>query len=148
MQFPPPGVPDFHPPNESHQYLLDMMRAALPAPDVDTPEAFAERDRRAMAEIAALGPQGLSELMIATTSVVAGATALDCLRLALVHLNDVKLFRQLSRQSKSMQRESRAQRAMLLRLQTARTKQQARAVPRVTTSRRRSPKRSDDRTAP
>jgi len=109
---------------------LRSLRATLPPPLTDTPEAWARRDRVALAEVAALAPANLAEADLATQYVITLAHGEYCLRLAAQHAADPKLAGKLRAQSASMGREARSTHRLLLKVQAVRRKRQADPVTR------------------
>jgi len=103
----------------------EILRATLPPPLVDTPEAWARRDRVALAAVAALVPGNPAEAKLAARHVAEGEHADDCLRLAAQHAADLKQAAQLRAQAASMSREARGCLSSLLRLQAVRKKREA-----------------------
>src|SRR5208337_1903423 len=93
---------------------LRILRATLPRPLADTPEARARRDRVALAEVVSLAPANLVEAGLAAHGVVAAAHAADCLRQAAQHAADPKCVAHLRAQAASMGREARSYHALLL----------------------------------
>ncbi len=123
QDFPPD--PDLNLPFEIYYEVVRILRATLPPPVPDTPEACACRDRAAVAQVAALVPANAEEANLGAHYVAAGAQAMDCLREIRAHTGDFAKVRQLTAQSVSMMREARGYRSLLLRVQAARAKREA-----------------------
>ncbi len=123
----PPRQPD--PADQRQRDILDevsrILRDALPRPLADTPEAWARRDRVALAEVVCLAPASLAEAGLAAHGVAAAAHAADCLRQAAQHAADPKRAGQLRAQAASMGREARSYHSMLLKVQAVRRKRDA-----------------------
>jgi hypothetical protein len=105
--------------------LARTLRAMLPPPDDDTPEAWTERDRVAIAKAGGMIPGNPEEADLAARSIACGAHADDCLRRAAENLGDLDRTGKLRAQAASMGREARSYRAMLLRVQAARRNREA-----------------------
>lgn len=108
-----------------YNYLLQTLRTTLPPPPDDTPEARAERDNCALAQIASLNPATYIEVDLALQIVLLLANAKDCLRWA----DDPSLSASMSlkchAQSAAMRRESQSTLKFLLREQKRREKAQS-----------------------
>ncbi len=104
---------------------LNTLRATLPPPAIDTPENRDARDVTAMAELAALRPADLVELMVATQIVLAEAHAAACLRLAARPGVDFNIARRNRALAASFSRCSQDERRFLLRRQAARAQPKA-----------------------
>jgi hypothetical protein len=104
---------------------VEILRSMLPAPLTDTPEAWARRDRVAIAKVAALVPANAAEGDLAAHHVVLMAQAADALRQVLQHADDFKRAAQCRAQAASAGREARGHLGALLRTQAARRKYEA-----------------------
>lgn len=124
---PPPDKPDLslQLPRDTYCQAIHELQSILPAPTEDTPEAYACRDRAAMAEIASLLPANANEVNIAVRCVAAHAQAMDNIRLARKYFDDTKQIMQCNAQSASMMRQANAARSLLMRVQTERRKREA-----------------------
>ena len=112
-------------PRDMFHYVIRTCCASLPAPVPDTPEDRVRRDNAAMARIAAMLPANADEASIAAQCVAADAEALECLRRAREYAGNTTRALKFSAQAASMMRQSRASRALLLRVQAQREKREA-----------------------
>jgi len=103
----------------------ETLRAMLPPPLTDTPEAWTRRNRVAMARVAALVPASCVEADLAALAVAAAAHAKDCLRQASECEDDRKESGKLRAQAASMGREARGYLGKLDRMQVVRLKREA-----------------------
>src|SRR5579883_1272710 len=103
------------------QHLWRTLQAALPAAG-DTAEDRLRRDRAAVARMACLAPINADEAAIAAQYIAADAQAMDCLRLAQQHADDVAQVLKCTALAIRMFREARASRTLLERLQAPRSK--------------------------
>jgi hypothetical protein len=127
---PPPPTPNRPEPGveltrEVYRQAIITLRAGLPAPAEDTPEAWLARDRIAIAKVASLVPGNPVEVDLAANHVAAIAQSQECNRLVALHAGDLKTANQLRAQSASMGREARGYANTLLRLQAVRAKREA-----------------------
>jgi hypothetical protein len=102
------------------RHAAHLLRRALPRPVDDAPEAWALRDRVALAAVASLVPASAAELQLAVNHVAANAHASDCMDEVAGQAHDPKRADQLRSQSAKMGREARGFVNTLLRLQAAR----------------------------
>lgn len=102
--------------------IVLVLRAGLPPPVLDEPEAWAQRDRVAMDGVGSLRPENAVEARLAAEFVVADACAMDWLRQARVHRGEMKVSQRFTGQAMRMMRESKSVLNLLLRLQAARRK--------------------------
>jgi hypothetical protein len=109
---------------------VEILRAMLPAPLTDTPEAWTRRDRVAIAKVAAMVPADPEEGDLAAYHVALMAQVGDALRQVLQHADDVKRAAQLRAQAACSGREARGYLSTLLRMQAARRKHEATDVDR------------------
>jgi hypothetical protein len=105
--------------------VVMMLRSVLPLPPIDTPEAWASRDRLAVARVTGLAPATIEETDIASMYVAALAHAVECLRLTVQRGADPAFVARQRAQYASMGREARGYRTLLTRLQAARRKDAA-----------------------
>ena len=122
---PHPQDPDLQLQRDIHRVAAEILRAMLPPPLTDTPEAWDLRNRAALAEVASLIPGNPAEARLAARQVAAGAHADDCMRQVAWHRADPKRADQLRAQAAKMGREARGYAATLLRLQAVRKKRDA-----------------------
>jgi len=122
---PPP--PD--PTPQRHRDILDraltILRATLPPPIENTPEAWEARDRVALGIVGALRPANVAEADLAALHVAFSDHAGDCLRRAAQHAADPQRARTLLALAASMGREARGNLNALTRLQAVRKKREA-----------------------
>jgi hypothetical protein len=102
--------------------IVMTLNETLPPPSVDTPEAWALRNRLAVARVNALAPATIEESDVAAHYIACQAHASDCLRLSAQRGADAKSVAQQRAQQASMGREVRGYRGLLTRLQAARCK--------------------------
>ena len=107
-------------PRDAFAEIILVLRGTLPPPAVDKPQAWARRDRAAMASVAALQPVTAAEGRLAAQFVAADAYGAECLRVAHVKRREPELARRCAAQAISMMRESKSALRMLLRLQAER----------------------------
>jgi hypothetical protein len=123
----PDDQPD--PARERQQEILrhaaEALHAMLPAPQENTPEGWAERDRLALAIVTSLLPTNLVEADLAAHHVAATAHAGECLRQAAQHRADPQFAGVLCAQAATFGREARSYQALLLRVQAVRRKRHA-----------------------
>ena len=119
--------PSATPPNASDQLfraiyyqITHTLRGQLPDPATNTPEALALRDFAAIAHVASLQPVSAEEANVAALCVACDAQALQSLREAREHPDDIDVRMQCVAQSASMMRQAKSWRLYLLRLQTGR----------------------------
>jgi hypothetical protein len=110
---------------EIYHQAIGTLRGTLPPPLTDTPEAWADRDRTAIAMVAALAPANAAEASLAAWHVATMAHAGECLREAVRHAADPKRAAESRTQAANMGREARGGLDSLLRLQTARQNREA-----------------------
>jgi hypothetical protein len=122
---PPPADPDLRLQREIHLVAAETLRASLPPPIDDTPEARARYARVAMATVAAMVPGNPMEADLAACHVAAVAHFKDCLRQASEHVTDLKQAKQLRAQAASMGREARGFLGKFERMQAVRQKREA-----------------------
>src|SRR5271165_2340819 len=103
-----------------HYCAVDTLRGALPPPLEDTPEAWARRDRVALANVVALVPCNPVEARLAALHVATAEYAALCLCEVPLYADDPKRKAQLMAQSASMGREARGYSNTLVRLQRMR----------------------------
>lgn len=111
-----------------YEHLLQTIRMALPPPPDDTPEAWADRDSRALADIASLNPANYVEVTFALHIVVLSAYADDCFRLAQDPSLSTSMSVKWHAQGDAMVRQSQSTLKQLLREQKRR--QKAKPVPK------------------
>ena len=111
-------------PRDLYFQVVHELRNALPPPISDSPEDAIRRDNAMIAQVAALRPANAEEVLLAAQCIAASAQALDCLRLARLHRDDVPHVLKCTAQAASMMRQSRGALAHLHRLQAARNKRQ------------------------
>ena len=80
---------------------VEILRSMLPGPLTDTPEAWARRDRVAIAKVAAMVPANPAEGELAAHHVALMAQAADALRQVLQHADDVQRAAQVRAQAAS-----------------------------------------------
>jgi hypothetical protein len=102
--------------------LVHTLRETLAPPVTDSQEDLIRRDSAAIAHVAALLPANADEADLAAKYVAAGSRAMECFRLARKYHASPQLMVKFTAQAASMLRESRAARAMLVRLQAERQK--------------------------
>jgi hypothetical protein len=107
-------------PKDLYYQVVHALRDALPPPITDSPEDHARRDNAIIAQVAALRPTNADEVILAAQCIAANAQALDCLRLARLHPNDIAHVLKCTAQCASMMRQSRGALTHLHRLQAAR----------------------------
>jgi hypothetical protein len=107
------------------RHAAEALREMLPAPQENTPEGWAERDRLALAIVASLLPATLVEADLAAHHVAATAHACECLRQAAHHRANPQLAGVLRAQAATFGREARSYQSMLLRVQAVRRKRHA-----------------------
>ena len=105
-------------------------RSSLPPPPVDTPEAFAIRERVAIGEVAAMLPVNAYEASLAARAVAAGCQVDAALCELAQYDGDSKVAMQLRAQAASMGREARGFGGLLMRVQAARHKREAKDLTR------------------
>ena len=104
---------------------VESLRDALPPPRGDTPEAWARRNRVALAKVLSMVPANPVEADLAASHVIAMAWAREYTRRAGLQPDDLGLTRQLDAQAASRGREARGFIARLESLQAARRKREA-----------------------
>ena len=109
-------------PQDVFAEIIRVLRAGLPPPVFDEPEAWAQRDQVAMDGVGSLRPGNAVEARLAAEFVTADACALDWLRQAQVHRGDFKVSQRFTAQAMRMMRESKGALNLLLRLQASRRK--------------------------
>jgi hypothetical protein len=112
-------------PRDMFHQVIHTCCGSLPAPVTNSPEDRVRRDNAAMARIACMLPANADEANIAAQCVAADAEALECLRQAREYAPDENRALRFSAQSASMMRQSRAARALLMRVQAQREKREA-----------------------
>jgi len=108
-----------------HYCAVDTLRGNLPEPLDDTPEAWALRDRVALAKVTALFPANSAEADLAALHVAAIAYASHTLRRVPQYADDPKREAQLIAQAASFGREARGYANTLYRMQRVRQKREA-----------------------
>lgn len=116
---------DYQLPRHLYFQVLHTLRLALPPPATDAPEHLIDRDRAAIAQVAAMLPANGEEAMLAAQVVAANAQALDCLRLVREHAADTVLVLKCTAQASAMMRQANVTRSLLLRIQARRQKHEA-----------------------
>ncbi len=111
-------------PRDAYAHLIVTLRATLPPTD-DTPQALANRDHAAIAQVAALCPVNAAEAALAGQYVAANAQAMDCLRLARDPDIAPEWALRCTAQAASMMRQAQGAMRLLLRAQATRTKLEA-----------------------
>jgi hypothetical protein len=101
--------------------LIDL----LPPPLDDRPEVLRDRNRAAIAKVAALLPVNANEADLAAQCIAARAQAEDILRLLRQHAGDIELTMRLNAQYGSMVRTSLSVLGKLTRMQAVRQKREA-----------------------
>jgi hypothetical protein len=124
-QFTPQADLTLQLPRDMFHQVVHTCCGSLPAPLTNAPEDRIRRDNAAMARIACMLPANADEANIAAQCVAADAEALECLRQAREHAPNEQLALKFSAQSASMMRQSRAARALLIRVQAQRAKREA-----------------------
>ncbi|MGA3398742.1 MAG: hypothetical protein ABSC95_05945 [Acetobacteraceae bacterium] len=126
-QSPPPHQPDpaIQLQLDIHYRAVDTLRGILPPPLDDTPEAWAMRDRLAVADVASLLPANPVEARLAALHVAAAAYDAHCLRRVPQYMDDPRREAQLMAQAASFGREARGHLNALLRAQAVRKKREA-----------------------
>ena len=107
-------------PAEAFQELMRVLRLSLPAPDKDTPAAWALRDRVAIRAVRALLPENAAEGRMAAQVVAADSWASDCMRLAEENWREPTIAKQCRAQAMGMMREAKSATRTLLQMQAAR----------------------------
>jgi len=107
-------------PKDLYYQVVHALRDALPPPITDSPEDRTRRDNAIIAQVAALRPTNADEVILAAQCIAASAQALDCLRLARLHPDDIAHVLKCTAQCASMMRQSRGALTHLQRLQAAR----------------------------
>jgi hypothetical protein len=126
MDQPPPpqqADPALQLQRDLHYQVAHTLRATLPPPLANTQEALDRRDRAAIALVASLCPANADEATIAAQYVAANAHAMDCMRLMRRNAG-YPAAAKLEAQARSMMREARGARSLLLRVQAARHKRE------------------------
>jgi len=100
--------------------MIRDLSLSLPDPVEDTPDARADRDHAAIAEVTALAPADAGELRIAIRCVTADAWTHAFLRLLNTHADDIPALLRLSAQAAAVGRVANANRALLQRVQAER----------------------------
>ena len=103
-----------------YHHVAHTLRRSLPPPPEATPESSVQRDRAAIALVASLAPANADEVVIAAQYVAANAHAMQCLSDLCAQAADPVRAAQLNAQARSMMREARGARSLLLRMQAAR----------------------------
>ena len=134
MDTAPQPEPAHQLPRDLYYQVVHELRHALPPPITDSPEDAIRRDNAMIAQIAALRPGNADEVILAAQCIAASAQALDCLRLARLHRNDVPHVLKCTAQAASMMRQSRGALAHLHRLQAQRKRRQAEPAGEQTTA--------------
>jgi hypothetical protein len=112
-------------PKHTFWQAIQDLRASLPAPADNTPEALAHRDNAAIANVASMLPANASEVTLATQFVLASAHAGDCMRLAMLHPASIAEGLHCRALSVSMMRQAQSARRLLMRVQAERHKREA-----------------------
>ena len=107
-------------PKDLYYLAVHALRDALPPPVTDSLEDRTRRDNAIVAQVAALLPTNADEVILAAQCIAANAQALDCLRLARLHRDDIAHVLKCTAQCASMMRQSRGALTHLHRLQAAR----------------------------
>ena len=110
---------------EMYYQLVHTLCGMLPAPADHSRAEHARRYRVAIGQVAAVAPANADEADIAAHYVAAGAHASDCLVLAVYNENYPRAATKLKAQAASMMREARGYRSLLMRVQAARHKREA-----------------------
>ena len=105
---------------DSYRHLVLTLRAALPTPVPNTPEALSRRDHAAIAEVASLRPANPAEAALAAQYVAANAQAMDTLGRARSAGTDHDLARKCAARAIDMMRQAEGAIQLLLRVQAAR----------------------------
>jgi hypothetical protein len=113
-----------------YPHAITTLRQILPRPIPDTPEAWAHRDRIALAAFSALAPANHAEASMAVLQIATVAQAGECLRLAAEHAAEPKIAARLHRQTEMMEREAHRSLKFLRTVQKARAKREADPVTR------------------
>ncbi len=106
--------------------MSDNLCATLPPPVIDTAEKREIRNLSAMAAVAALRPADAFEARLAAGAVACNACAMDCLRLAAQHRDDLAKTLRCRAQAGAMMRQEKRALRVLAKMQAAR---KAAAVP-------------------
>jgi len=122
---PSPSDPARELQRDVYYQAVEILRSMLPGPLTDTPEAWARRDRVAIAKVAAMVPANPAEGELAAHHVALMAQAADALRQVLQHADDLQRAAQCRAQAASAGREARGCLGALLRAQAARRKYEA-----------------------
>ena len=104
---PPPRNPEHQLQDDIRLQVTEALRGMLPPPIVDTDEAWARRDRTALAVVHSLNPASPVEVVLATHHVAALAHAAECLNQLGQVIADPKVAAKLRAQHASMGREAR-----------------------------------------
>jgi hypothetical protein len=107
---------------EMYYKIVHSLNLGLPPPVDGTPEALDRRVRDAIAHVSCLKPLNQDEADTAARVVAASAHAMDCLRLAVRHADDLKEAGKLRAQAASMMRQANGARSLLMRVQAERRK--------------------------
>jgi hypothetical protein len=110
-------------PRDVYHQVIHTLRAAL-LPVTDAPEDLVHRDNAAIAMVASLLPANADEANLAAQYAAASAHAIECLRRAQDHRANLTIFLKCEAQADRMQRQARAFRALLLRVQAERRKRE------------------------
>ncbi len=112
-------------PRDMYYQLVHDLCGSLPTPLTDSPEDLLRRNNAAIAQVASMLPANAEEASIAGRVVLANAQAMEALRESRKPDLAIKVILQCSAQSASMMRQANAARSLLLRIQSARQKQEA-----------------------
>ena len=107
-------------PAEAFLEIMRVLRLALPAPDKDTPAAWARRDREAILAVRAMQPENAAKGRMAAQIVAAEAWSMDCMRLAHERRREPTIADKCRAQAMGMMREAKSATRTLLRMQAAR----------------------------
>jgi len=121
--YPRPPVTNLSP--EVYDHIARTLTGLLPPPLDDSPEALLDRDRAAIAKLAALLPANANEADLAAQCIVSQAQAEDILRLLRENAGDAALVTRLNGQYGSMLRTSLAAHEQLMRVQAVRRKRES-----------------------
>lgn len=115
-------------PRDLYYQVVHTLLAALPPPVSERAEDLEHRDHAAIACMAAMLPANGEEASVAAQCVAANAQALEWLRQARQHADDIAIALRCSAQAAAMMRQMRGARTLLMRMQREREKCEANAA--------------------
>jgi hypothetical protein len=125
METSPPPPPAIDLSAQLYYQVVYTLIDLLPPPLDDRPEVLCNRNRAAIAKVAALLPVNANEADLAAQCIAARAQAEDILRLLRQHAGDIELTMRLNAQYGSMVRTSLSVLGKLTRMQAVRQKREA-----------------------